>query len=92
MVAKGHSQPPGIEYQETFAQLVKFTMIQILLAQSCENDCEIEGTDVNTAYINGGLEETIYIEVREAVAIPTNKEPMSIRHQSPAGYLRPFMA
>jgi len=34
---------------------------------------KIEGMDVNTAFLNENLEETIYMEVPEVVAIPTNE-------------------
>jgi len=73
LVAKGYIQLPGIHYEETFAPVAKFTTIRTLLTLSCENDWEIEGIDVKTAFLNGTSEETIYMEVPEGVAIPTNK-------------------
>ena len=53
--------------------MAKFTTIRILLALSCENDWEIEEMDVKTAFLNGTLDETIYMEIPEGVAVPTNK-------------------
>jgi len=73
LVAKGYSQQPGIDYDETFAPLAKFTTIRILLALSCENDWEVEGMDVKTAFLNGTLDERIYMEVPEGIAIPVKK-------------------
>lgn len=73
LVAKGYSQQQGIDYEETFAPVAKFTTIRILLALSCENDWEIEGMDVKTAFLNGTLEERIYMQVPEGIAIPVNK-------------------
>ena len=81
LVAKGYSQLPGIDYQETFAPVAKFTTIRTLLALSCENNWAIEGMDVKTAFLNGTLEETIYMEVPEGVAIPTNKR--ALEYQRP---------
>ena len=52
LVVKWYSQQHGIDYQETFAPVAKFTTIRILLALSCENDCEIEGMDVKTAFLH----------------------------------------
>ena len=77
LVAKGYSQLPGRDYEETFAPVAKFTTIRTLLALACENDGEMEGMDVKTVFLNGTLGETIYMEVPEDVQIPTTK---TVRH------------
>ena len=59
----GYSQQQGIDYEETFPPVAKFTTIKILLALSCENDWQIEGMDVKTAFLNGTLKERIYMQV-----------------------------
>lgn len=73
LVAKGYSQQHGVDYEETFAPVAKFTTIRILLALSCEHDWELEGMDVKTAFLNGTLEERIYMQVPEGIALPVNK-------------------
>jgi len=72
-VAKGYSQQHGIDYEETFAPVAKLTTIRILLALSCENDWKVEGMDVKTAFLNGELDEQLYMEIQEGVTIPDNK-------------------
>ena len=62
-----------MDYEETFALVAKFTTIRLLLALSCESDWEVEDMDVKTAFLNGELEERIYMEIPEGMAIPANK-------------------
>jgi len=71
LVAKGYSQKLGIDYQESFAPVAKFTTIGTLLALGCERDWDIQGMEVKTAFLNSELEETVYMEVPERVPIPS---------------------
>ena len=59
LVAKGYSQTHGIDYDETFAPVVKFSSIRILLAIAARHNLEIQQMDVKTAYLNRELEEDI---------------------------------
>lgn len=75
LVAKGDSERQGIDYEETFAPVAKFTTIRVLLALSCESDWEVHGMDVKTAFLNSELEETVYMEIPEGVELPAAKPP-----------------
>ena len=63
LVTKGYSQQFGIDDSETFALVAKCTTIRVLQALCCENDWEVEGMDVKTAFLNSELEESVYMEI-----------------------------
>ena len=82
LVAKGYSQARGIDFDETFAPVVKFNSIRILLAFAAQYDLEIHQMDVKSAYLNGDLVEEIYMEQPEGFIDPTGKEKVCQLHKS----------
>ena len=70
LVAKGYAQKYGIDYEETFSPVVQFSSIRALLAFVVENDMLIHQMDVVTAFLNGSLEEEIYMEQPEGYVQP----------------------
>ena len=62
LVARGFSQVEGLDFTETFAPVAKFTSIRILLSLAAAHDWECHHMDVKTAFLNGELEEEIYME------------------------------
>ena len=65
LVAKGFTQVEGVDYDEMFTPVVKFTSLQTLLALAAELDLEIHQLDIKTAYLNGVLDEELYLEPPE---------------------------
>ena len=61
LVAKGFTQNEGIDYEETFSPVAMLKSIQILLSITAHFSYEIWKMDVKTAFLNGHLEECIYI-------------------------------
>ena len=61
LVAKGYSKKSGFDYKETFSPVVIIKSIKILLSIVAYYDYEIWQMDVNTAFLNGYLEENIYM-------------------------------
>jgi hypothetical protein len=61
LVAKGYTQREGIDFVETFSPVAKFTSIRILGALTAYFDLELHQMDVKTAFLNGHLDEEIYM-------------------------------
>ena len=72
LVAKGYRQVQGIDYEETFSPVAMFKSIRILLAIAAFYDYEIWQMDVKTAFLNGDLEEEVYMVQPEGFIDPEN--------------------
>ena len=62
IIAKGFSQSYLVDYEETFAPVVKWVSICILLTLATHLDLEVHQMDVKTAFLNRELEHTIYMD------------------------------
>lgn len=67
LVARGFTQVFGLDYNETYAPVVDCASIRLLLAYAAANNLFMGQFDVKTAFLNGELEETIYMEQPEGL-------------------------
>ena len=74
LVAKGFSQRIGIDYNETFAFVASYTTFRALLPTIASEDLDYLQLDVRTAFLNGNLEETIYLKQPEGYVDLSNPE------------------
>jgi len=58
----GNRQIMGLDFNETFAPVAKFTTIRCILAMTAANGWELHQMDVKTAFLNGDLDEEVYME------------------------------
>jgi hypothetical protein len=61
-VARGFSQIEGVDYDETFTPIARYTSIRTIIAIAAEMGWRIHQMDVKTAFLNGFIEEEVYIE------------------------------
>jgi hypothetical protein len=62
LMAKGYMQLEGIDYDKTFAPVVKFASLQTLLEIAACEDLEICQLDIKSTYLHGDLKEEIYMQ------------------------------
>ncbi len=70
LVAKGFTQTYGVDYEETFAPVLKHSALRIVFGLIASLDLETTLLDVKTAFLYGNLEEEIYMDQPEGFVVP----------------------
>ena len=73
LVAQGFSQQEGVDYEETFAPVAKYSSIRTVLAISNELNLEVHQMDVKTAFLNGDIDTDIYMKQPEGFVRDSTK-------------------
>ena len=63
-VARGLSQKEGIEYEETFTLVARYTSIRSILALATVMKWKVHQMNSKTTFLNGVLEEEVYMDQR----------------------------
>ncbi|KAF5794743.1 putative RNA-directed DNA polymerase [Helianthus annuus] len=74
LVAKGYSQRRGIDFEETFALVARFETIRVVLAVAAQRGWSLHQLDVKSAFLNGELEEDIYVEQPEGYELKDSSD------------------
>ncbi|GJX73929.1 retrovirus-related pol polyprotein from transposon TNT 1-94 [Tanacetum coccineum] len=61
LVARGYCQDEGIDFEESFAPMVRLDAIRIFLAYAVHMNMIVYQIDVKTAFLNGILHEEVYV-------------------------------
>jgi len=61
-MVKGYAQKEGIDYEETFAPIAPYTFIRSIIFLVAQMGWEIHQMDVKTTFLNGVIEEEVYIK------------------------------
>ena len=68
-MARGFTQIYGQDFEETFALTIRIDSLRMLIVIAAVEDMEAEQVDVNNAFIESKLRETIYMKPPSSVSI-----------------------
>jgi hypothetical protein len=73
-VARGFSQKKGIDYEEMFSRVARYTSIRTIIALTAKMKWKSHQMDVKTAFLNGVIEEEVYIEQPQGFEVEDRKD------------------
>ncbi|GJY88909.1 retrovirus-related pol polyprotein from transposon TNT 1-94 [Tanacetum coccineum] len=76
LVACGYHQEEGIDFEESFAPVVRLEAIRIFLAFVAHMNMVVYQMDVKTAFLNGNLREEVYVSKPNGFVDPDNPNHM----------------
>nr|GEU93872.1 hypothetical protein [Tanacetum cinerariifolium] len=86
LVAKGYTQLYGVHYEETFSPVADIRAIRILISIAAFYDYEIWKMNVKTSFLNGYLDEDIYMVQLEGFVDPRNPKKVCKLQRSIYGF------
>ncbi|CAF4947657.1 unnamed protein product [Pieris macdunnoughi] len=72
LVAKGYTQQHGVDFNETYSPVLRYSTLRLLFAISVKYNFEITHLDVVTAFLNGFLTENVYMQAPANLNCPSN--------------------
>lgn len=82
LVCKGYAQEEGEDYGETFARVARLEGVQMLLAYEDFKGFKFYQMDVKSAFLNGILEEEVYIEKPDGFALSEDSDMVCRLHKA----------
>ncbi len=68
LVAKGYVQKQGVDFEEVFAPVARLDTVRVVLAVAADRRWQVHHLDVKSAFLNGELEEEVYVAQPEGFA------------------------
>ena len=76
LVIKSFRQIEGVDYFDTYSPVTRITSIRLVIAFDALNNLVLHQMDVKTAFLNGELEEEIYMEQPDGFVVPGKNDKM----------------
>jgi hypothetical protein len=74
LVCKGYAQIEGLNFGETFAPIARLEAIRMFLAYACHKRFKVYQMDVKSAFLNGDLNEEVYMEQPKGFKLSDNPD------------------
>ena len=74
MVAREFTQQPDIHFNETSAPVACMDIIRTVLAIAAQNKWPFYQIDVNSTFLNGYIDEEVYVEQRQCYEVPGQEQ------------------
>ena len=62
MITRGFTYQPDIDFNETFAPVTHMDTVRTVMAIAAQNKWHVHQMDVKSTFLNGYLEEEVYVE------------------------------
>ena len=82
LVAKGFGQIRGVDYDDTYSQVVRFTTLHILFAFAVRAGLDVHHLDVEIAFLHGKLDETIYFQQPQGFVQKGKEDRVYLLHKA----------
>jgi hypothetical protein len=81
-IAQGFTQVEGLDFGETYAPVARLESIRILIAYATNHDFKLYQMDVKSAFLNGPLQERVYVEQPPGFEDPRKPNHVYLLHKA----------
>jgi hypothetical protein len=82
LVAQGFTQVEGLDFGETYVPVARLESIRILIAYATNHDFKLYQMDVKSAFLNGPLQERVYVEQPSGFEDPRKPNHVYLLHKA----------
>jgi hypothetical protein len=82
LVAQGFTQVEGLDFGETYAPVARLESIRILIAYATNHDFKLYQMDVKSAFLNGPLQDLVYVEQSPCFEDPKKPNHVYLLHKA----------
>jgi hypothetical protein len=82
LVAQGFTQVEGLDFGETYAPVARLESIRILIAYATNHDFKLYPMDIKSAFLNGPLQELVYVEQPPGFEDPRKTNHVFLLHKA----------
>jgi hypothetical protein len=82
LVAQGFTQVEGLNFGETYALVARLESIRVLIVYATNHDFKLYQMDVKSAFLNGSLQELVYVKQPPGFEDPKKPNHVFLLHKA----------